>query len=130
MNLKTINKTLKAMRDLANSKLDKRGVCVVCAHGNVFATNSYAIVELDSGYDLEYEGAIFGRDIHPDRLKSIMTMKTQSSADEVAMVNPTLLERVLKVFRAAGEHPRIHVMPNQVYLYSAHLRAIVMPERI
>lgn len=120
------------MRNMLDVRIGKSyGIKIMCAHGNrIYATNNFALVEFDSGYDLEYEGPIFGRDIKPKTLGSILECKYQTSKDEIAMVNPVLLESVLKVFKAANEHPKIHVMPQQIYMCSPHLRAVVMPERM
>ena len=94
------------------------------------ATNTFAIIELNSGWDCEYSGAIYGRCPTEESLNSLLVMQCQANQGDIAQVNPQLLERVLKVFRAAGEHPRIHVTTRQIYLYSCHIQAVVMPERV
>lgn len=129
--IKKQNRILKQMRQMLRTRIDSsHAVRIMCAHNNrIYATTGFTLVELDTGWDLEYEGPIFGRDIKPDTLKSLLSCKYQDSKDEAAMVSPALLESVLKVFRAARENPRIHVTSSQIYLYSEHIRAVVMPMR-
>lgn len=114
------------MRQMLCARIDSsHAQRIMCAHGNcIYATNAFALV------DLEYEGPIFGRDIRHETLKSLLECKYQDYRDEIAKCNPALLESVLKIFKAAKESPRIHVMSRQIYMYSPHLRAMVMPERM